>query len=203
MDEWLADEAVEAIEAGRPVVLPTDTVYGLCATPFREEPVRAMYRLKGRVETQPTALVAASLDVLFESLPELGGRAAAVARAFLPGPFTLIIPNPARRFPWLTGSTPDTIGVRVPDVDGVSRQILDRAGAVAATSANLPGGRDPRTLDEIPDEIRAGCAVLVDGGTLPGVPSTVVDLTGEEPRVLREGAVPAAEVQARLAATAG
>jgi tRNA A37 threonylcarbamoyladenosine synthetase subunit TsaC/SUA5/YrdC len=75
---------------------------------------------------------------------------------------------------------------------------VTRAGAVAATSANLHGGPDPRRLDEVPDEIREQ-AVLVDGGELPGAPSTVVDLTGDEPKILREGAVPAADVLARLA----
>mgnify|MGYP003289783483 CR=1 FL=1 len=201
MDARVVDEASEAIRGGRTVVLPTDTVYGLCATPYGEEPVRALYRLKGRAETQATALVAASLELLFECVPELRGRAG-VTRAFLPGPFTLILPNPAERFRWLTGSRPETIGVRVPELDGVSRQILDRVGALAATSANLPGGPDPRKLEDVPDEIRKGCAALVDGGELGGLPSTVVDLTGPEPRVLREGAVPAAEALERLASAA-
>jgi L-threonylcarbamoyladenylate synthase len=202
MDEHVVDEACDAIRAGRSVVLPTDTVYGLCATPHSAAPVRALYRLKGRAGTQPTALVAARIDVLFECVPELRGRTGALARAFLPGPFTLILPNPVARFPWLTGSRPETIGVRVPELQGVSRQILERVGAVAATSANLPGGPDPRTLGEVPAEIRDGCGALVDGGELRGLPSTVVDLTGAEPRVLREGAVPAAEALERLASAA-
>jgi L-threonylcarbamoyladenylate synthase len=203
MDARVVDEAVEAIRAGRPVVLPTDTVYGLCTTPYRAEPVRALYRLKGRVETQPTALVAASLELLFECVPELRGRPGVLARAFLPGPFTLILPNPAARFPWLTGSSPETIGIRVPELKGVAEQIVGRAGALAATSANLPGGPDPPTVEDVPAQIRDGCAIVIDGGRLPGTPSTVVDLTREEPRVLREGAVPAAEVLERLAATGG
>jgi L-threonylcarbamoyladenylate synthase len=88
--------------------------------------------------------------------------------------------------------------VRVPELRGASQRIVTRVGAVAATSANLHGEPDPRRLDEVPQEIRQA-AVLVDGGELPGTPSTVVDLTGPEPRILREGAVPAAEVIARLA----
>ena len=192
------DEAVAAIRAGKPVVLPTDTVYGLCAEPSREATLE-VYRLKGRAAGQPTALLAAGAEQLFGCLPEL--RAAEpLMRALLPGPYTLILPNPARRFPWLAGSTPDAIGVRVPQLPAQSAAILEQAGAVMATSANLHGGPDPRRLDEIPEEIRHGCAVLVDGGELPGTPSTLLDLTGEEPRVLREGAVPAAEA---LAATAG
>jgi L-threonylcarbamoyladenylate synthase len=199
-DARLVDEAVEAIRAGRPVVLPTDTVYGLCATPYESEPVLRMYALKGRDEQQPTALLASGLDMLFECVPELRSRIEPIARALLPGPLTLILPNPARRFPWLTGSRPDTIGVRVPQLAGVGREIVQRVGAVAATSANLAGGGgpDPKRLDEVPEAIRDGGAVLVDGGVLPGTPSTVLDLTGPEPQVVREGAVPAAEVLERL-----
>lgn len=198
MDASLVDRAVEAIRAGKAVVLPTDTVYGLCTTPYRAAPVEQLYRLKGRDEQQPVALLASDLDMLFECVPELRGRAGAVARALLPGPLTLILPNPARRFRWLTGPTPDAIGVRVPELEGDAKAIVQRAGAVAATSANLSGGPDPKSLDQIPDEIRAGAALVVDGGELPGLPSTVVDLTGPEPQILREGALPAAEVLERL-----
>ena len=76
--------------------------------------------------------------------------------------------------------------------------MLERVGAVVATSANRPGEPDPRRLDGVPEDIRAGAAATLDGGELPGMPSTVVDLTGPEPRVLREGALPAAEVLRRL-----
>ena len=182
-----------AIGSGQPVVLPTDTVYGLCADPFREAPVRGLYRLKGREELQPTALVAADVDVLLDAVPELGGAPEAVARALLPGPYTLIVPNPGRRFPWLTGNRPQTIGVRVPALSGDPAGVLGRVRAVAATSANRPGEADPRTVADIPEELRAGCAAILDVGPLPGTPSTVLDLSGPEPVVLREGAVPADE----------
>ncbi len=180
------------------MILPTDTVYGLCADACRSEAVRRVYRLKGRREGQPSALLARDLDLLFECVPELRGRSATIARALLPGPYTLVFPNPARRFRWLTGDRPETIGVRVPVLSGPARHVLDRVGALAATSANRSGGPDPRRLAEVPEEIRAGCAALVDAGELPGVPSTVLDLTGDEPRVLREGAVPAPEALERL-----
>jgi L-threonylcarbamoyladenylate synthase len=199
MDARLVDEAADAIRAGLPIVLPTDTVYGLCSGPDRPEPVQRMYRLKGREEQQPTALLAADLDQIFDRIPELLDRARSLARALLPGPLTLVLPNPAQRFRWLTGSRPDTIGVRVPELEGEARAIVKRVGAVAATSANLPGGPDPARLDDVPQEIRSGCAALVDGGELGGTPSTVLDLTGPEPRVLREGALPAAEALQRLA----
>lgn len=203
MDARLVDDTVAAIKEGKPVVLPTDTVYGLCVTPYESEPVLRMYRLKGRTEDQPTALVASDIDLLLECVPELRGRAGSMARALLPGPLTLILPNPARRFRWLTGTRPETIGVRVPMLRGDARTILARVGAVAATSANLPGEPDPRELEQVPEQIRSGCATLVDGGELPGTPSTVLDLTAPEPRVLREGAVPAAEALARLGQLVG
>jgi L-threonylcarbamoyladenylate synthase len=188
-----SDAAVAAIRAGQLAIVPTDTVYGLAASPYSEAPVRRLYRAKGREEVQPTALVAASVELLFECVPELRGRAGVIARALLPGPFTLILPNPARRYRWLTGTRPDTIGVRVPDLAGPGRAVLDGVGAMAATSANLPGCPDPHRLEDVPEELRAAAAAVVDGGELPGTPSTVLDLTGEEPSVLREGAVPAEE----------
>jgi L-threonylcarbamoyladenylate synthase len=192
-DTRLVDEAVEAIEAGEPVVLPTDTVYGLCTKP---DASASLTRLKGRDEQQPIALLAADVDTLFDRVPELRDHAVLV-RALLPGRLTLILPNPSRRYEWLTGSRPDAIGVRVPELEGAAREIVEQVGAVAATSANLHGGPDPCRLRDVPDEIRES-AVLVDGGELPGTPSTVVDLTGPEPQILREGAVPAADVLARL-----
>jgi L-threonylcarbamoyladenylate synthase len=138
------------------------------------------------------------VDVLLDAVPELRGRAGVIARALLPGPYTLILPNPARRFRWLTGSRPATIGVRVPIPPEETAAVLERVGAVAATSANLPGGPDPRRVEDVPDELRAGCSAVLDAGELPGTPSTVLDLTGPEPVVVREGAVPADEALERL-----
>jgi L-threonylcarbamoyladenylate synthase len=178
------NEVVAGIRAGEPVVLPTDTVYGLCADPFREEPVRKLYGLKGRGDLQPTALLAADEAGLLKAIPELAGQ------PLLRGPFTLILPNPARRLPWLTGDRPRTIGVRLPELSGEMAAVLRQVRAVAATSANLPGGPDPRSVEEIPQELRDGCAAVLDGGPLPGTPSTVIDLTARGPVVLREGAVP-------------
>jgi len=193
-------EAVAAaLEAGGVVIVPTDTVYGLASAPG-EEAVRGLYRLKGRHDLQPTALVAASLDAVRKQLPELSDRDAAIAAALLPGPFTLVLANPAGRLPWLAGGRPDTIGVRIPALAGPPRDLLDRVGAIAATSANLPGGPDPRRLEDVPPELRAGVAAALDGGELPGTPSTVLDCTGLVPVVLREGAVPAAEALARAQA---
>ena len=199
-DEVVVDRAVSGLQRGKPVVLPTDTVYGLCASPYREASAHALARLKGRRESQPVALLAADLDFLFECVPELRGRSGVIARALLPGPYTLVLRNPARRFRWLSGPNPDTIGVRVPVLEGEARSIIDLVGAVAATSANLSGAPDPARLADVPEDIRAACAAVIDGGELPGVPSTVLDFTGNDPRVVREGAAPAGEALERVAA---
>lgn len=180
--------AVAAIRAGELVVIPTDTVYGLACTAFREEPAQRLYALKGRDAIQPTALVAASIEALVECLPELRGGAGAAANAVLPGPYTLVLPNPARRFRWLTGTRPDAIGVRVPDLSGPGMDVLQAVDALVATSANLAGGADPCRVADLPNAILTGVAAVVDGGELPGISSTVIDLTGPEPAVLREGA---------------
>ena len=176
---------VAAIRARRPVILPTDTVYGLCAWPYRPEPVERIYRLKGRDEQKPIALLAASLEALLEALPELD---VTLTEGLLPGPYTLIVPNPNHRFPWLTGGNANAIGVRVPELPAETAYVLSEVGVVAATSANASGGANPRRIDEIPMDIRDACGAILDIGELPGTPSTVLDLTGDEPRVLREGA---------------
>jgi L-threonylcarbamoyladenylate synthase len=179
--------AVEAIYEGLAVILPTDTVYGLACSPYDAAPVARLYALKGRDASKPTAVLAGDLDALVAALPELDrGR----LEEYLPGPYTLVVRNPARRFPWLTGARPDTIGVRVPELPPAAAEVLASVGAVCATSANAAGGPDPRRVEDVPAEIRAGCGAVVDAGELPGTPSTVLDLTGDEPRVLREGARP-------------
>jgi L-threonylcarbamoyladenylate synthase len=190
-------QAIDAIRAGKPVLLPTDTVYGLCASAYREAPVQRLYELKGRTEDQPTALLASSVDMLFECVPELRGRVGVIARTLLPGPYTLVLPNPARRYRWLHAMRPDTIGVRVAELPTLAQRVLDAVGAVAATSANEPDDPAPASLDDVPSRIRSACAAELDAGRLPGVASTVIDFTGAEPAVLREGAAPAAEAIAR------
>lgn len=187
------EEVVAAIEAGELAIVPTDTVYGLACHPGREDAVRALSVLKRRSFGQPIALVAATREALVELIPELSER------LVLTGPFTIVAPNPARRFPWLTGDRSDTIGVRVPDVTGAAADLLERLGVVAATSANLHGGSDPRRIEDVPERVVDGVAAVFDAGELPGTPSTVLDVTGPEPRVLREGAVPAPEALARVA----
>jgi L-threonylcarbamoyladenylate synthase len=180
-------EIAALIRSGELAVLPTDTVYGLVCTAFERQPAVDLYRLKGRDAIQPTAVLFASVDKALELIPELGEREAAILRALLPGPYTLILPNPAGRFDWLTGGRPGSIGARVPALAGPTAEIVGRLGAVVATSANLPGEPDPRVLADVPSAIVRGVVVALDGGELPGVPSTVIDVTGAEPVVLRVG----------------
>jgi L-threonylcarbamoyladenylate synthase len=190
--------AIEALRRGEVAVIPTDTVYGLAANVAGERGTRALYAAKRRDARRPTAILFASLDELLGRVPELPAEAVAAGRALLPGPVTLVLPNPERRYPWLNEQRPDTLGVRVPAVTGPGKEVLDALGALVATSANLAGGPDPRSLAEVPPELAAAAAAVVDGGVLAGTPSTVVDLTGVEPVVLREGALPAEVVLERL-----
>jgi L-threonylcarbamoyladenylate synthase len=194
------ERVVRALRDGRLAVLPTDTVYGLVCSAEREQAALDLYRLKGRPAIQPTAVVFASVEVLLELVPGLRGAHVAVAQALLPGSYTLVVPNFERRFGWLNAGRPDALGIRVPLLPTAAATVVERLGAVVATSANLPGGRDPTRLDQVPEEILDGVAVSIDGGVLPGTPSTVIDLTGPEPVVLRAGAVDPALALARIAA---
>ena len=169
----MTEDPVAALRAGRAVILPTDTVYGLCALPEHED---VLYELKGRDRSKPVALLAAHVDALVDAVPSLDPS---VLGQYLPGPYTLVFGD---------------VGVRVPNLPPGADAVVRAVGVVAATSANLSGGRrDPRRVEDIPEEIRAGCGAIVDAGELPGVPSTVIDLTGGEPRVLRQGAGPLPE----------
>lgn len=163
----MSEAAVAALRACRAVILPTDTVYGLCALPEHED---VLYELKGRDRSKPFALLAADVDALLVAAPDLDRR---VLERYLPGPFTLVV---------------GTVGVRVPELPPSAAAVVRAVGVVAATSANLSGGPDPRRIEDVPEGIRSACGAIVDAGALPGVPSTVVDLTGPEPRVLRQGA---------------
>jgi L-threonylcarbamoyladenylate synthase len=165
----VSEDAVAALRAGRAVILPTDTVYGLCALPEHED---VLYQLKGRDPSKPVALLAADIDALIAARPELDRT---VLERYLPGPYTLVF---------------ETVGVRVPNLPPQAVDVVREVGVVAATSANLSGGPDPRRVEDVPEEIRSACGAIVDVGELPGVPSTVIDLTGTEPRVLRQGATP-------------
>ena len=158
------NEAVAALRAGQAVILPTDTVYGLCVLPGNEE---LLYELKGRDRSKPIALIAVDIEALPADLDR------AVLSRYFPGAYTLVF---------------ETVGVRVPNLPPSAAEVVREVGVVAATSANLSGGPDPRRVEDIPEEIRAAVGAIVDAGELPGVPSTVIDVRGDEPVVLRQGA---------------
>jgi L-threonylcarbamoyladenylate synthase len=189
-----AEPSLAAVVArGGVAVFAADTVYGLCADAQNAGAIERMLELKRRPPGKPVALAFFSLEPALAALPELGERTRAALRSLLPGPLTLLVPNPAGRFPLAGG---DLLGVRVIDV-GLE---LDRP--VLQTSANLSGGPEPRTLAQVPAQIRDGADLVLDRGELPGTPSTVVDLGALETtgrwRILREGACTRAEIERAL-----
>lgn len=198
----MKEKAVVALQRGEALVVPTDTVYGLVATAFRDDAALSLYRIKRRPPEQPCALMALDVDTLLELVPELRGRAESIARALLPGPYTLVFPNPAHRYRWLTGNRPETIGVRVAELPEPTASIVGELGGLVSTSANLAGGPDPSRPEDVAAEIRDAVADVIDGGELPGTPSTVIDFSDEEPRIVREGAAPAADAIERALAAA-
>jgi L-threonylcarbamoyladenylate synthase len=183
-------EAFEAcIAAGGVAVFPADTVYGLACDPDSRAAVARLYALKGRAPEKPSAVMFFDAGPALASLSELGERTRALLARLLPGGVTLLLPNPRGRFPLACGEDPHTLGLRVPaasGLTGVRRPVLQ-------SSANAAGAPDARRLVDVPEAIRRGADLVVDGGELPGAPSTVVDLrrfeaTGDW-RVLRVGAV--------------
>jgi L-threonylcarbamoyladenylate synthase len=175
------------IAAGGVALFPADTVYGLAADPESEEAVERLYAIKGRPPRRPSAVMFFSVGDALAALPELGERTRSAIERLLPGPVTAVLPNPSRRYPLACADTPERIGVRVPALAaGPARPVLQ-------SSANPSGGADARRLEDVDPGIRSRVDLELDGGELPGTPSSVVDLTGYEERgdwtVLREGAI--------------
>lgn len=188
---------------GGVAVFPADTVYGLCCDPDDERAVRRLYQLKGRPAERPAAVMFFALPAAVAALgEELAPAERAAVAALLPGPVTLLLPNRARRFLPACGPDPDTLGLRVPALPAALAALAAVARAAMQSSANLSGGADARVLEQVPRSIRAGADLVLDGGPLPGTPSTVIDLREYERHgswsALREGALPAASVAAIL-----
>ena len=182
------------LSVGGLAVFPTDTVYGLACDPCNRFAVERLYLLKRRLLSKASAVMFFDLEIALSSVPELGESTRAALHRLLPGGVTVLLSNPAERFPLACGDDRVTLGLRVPAVPalvGVRRPVLQ-------SSANRAGGADPRRLQEVPPLIRAAADLLIDGGELPGTPSTVVDLRRYEPdgswSVVRLGAVGEAEL---------
>jgi len=180
----IADSVAATVGRGGTAIFPTDTVYGIGCDPWREDAVARVYELKRRGIDKPLTLHLASVDELLEYAPGLA-LAAELARAFLPGPLTLVVPRLAFLGSWLAAGR-STIGLRVPK-HPVCAAILERCGPLAATSANY-SGRPAFTGGDPSDLPRAD--LCIDDGAAPlGIESTIIDVSGDEPRVLREGAI--------------
>jgi L-threonylcarbamoyladenylate synthase len=190
------------IAVGGIAVFPADTVYGLACEPDSKEAVQRLYMLKRRRPDKPAAVMFFALDLALAALPELGPRTRSALQALLPGAVTLLLPNPAGRFPLACGPEPLVLGLRVPAWPPALTALADIRWPVLQSSANAAGGPDARRLEEVPEYMRTHCDLVLDGGELPGTPSTVVDLRAYEAdgewSVGREGAMSVTEVAARL-----
>lgn len=183
---------------GGVAVFPADTVYGLACDAGNRFAVERLYLLKRRGLDKPSAVMFFDLELVFAAVPELGERTREAMRLLLPGELTVLVPNPAGRFALACGNDPGTLGLRVPRVP----RLAQVRWPVLQSSANRAGGADPRRLDDVPELIRAAADLVIEGGELPGTPSTVVDLrryeeTGEW-ALVREGAVAASALAKAL-----
>lgn len=192
--------ATTAIRAGELVVLPTDTVYGLAADAFDPAAVRRLLAAKGRGrEMPPPVLVSsvATLDALAATVPPW---AADLVAHHWPGPLTIIV-REQTSLQWDLGDTRGTVAVRMPH-DPVALALLERTGPLAVSSANLTGRPAATDADQAAEMLADRVSVILDSGpTLDDRPSTIVDCTGPQPRVLRVGAVPVEELRTLLAAS--
>ena len=189
------------IAVGGVALFPSDTVYGLATEPDSREGVDRLYRIKGRRPDKPAAVMFFRPELALAALPELSAAHRDAVERLLPGALTLLLPNPARRFPLACGPVPDVLGLRVPRVEGQLAPLAGLSWPVLQSSANRAGGPDPRRLDEVDPRVLAGVDLVLDGGELPGTPSTVVDLTRYEEgawTVVREGAVSEGDLAAVL-----
>ena len=200
-----AETFERCIAVGGIAVFPADTVYGLACEPDTKEAVQRLYMLKRRRPDKPAAVMFFALDLALAALPELGPRTTAALRGLLPGPVTALLPNPAGRFPLACateGGRGGVLGLRVPAWPPALAALADVRWPVLQSSANAAGGPDARSLQEVPEYMRAHTDLVLDGGELPGTPSTVVDLRSYDAdgqwSVAREGAMSVTELAARL-----
>ena len=188
--------SLEVLTAGGLVAFPTDTVYGLGCLVERAGSIDRLFAVKGRDTSKAIAVLIGEIDHLPRVASGLGETAGGLAAHFWPGALTLVVPrNPA--LPANLSPLP-TIGVRMPD-HLFARNLLRQAGPLATTSANLSGWPSPVTAGDVLKQLNERVDLVIDGGACPGgVPSTVVDCTGADLRILREGAISRAQLEAWL-----
>jgi L-threonylcarbamoyladenylate synthase len=184
--------AVDILQHGGLVAFPTDTVYGLAALPTKAEYIESLYAVKGRDSARAIALLLNSPEQLSEVSLSPNEIAITLAKRFWPGPLTLVVPRKPS-LPDILSPTA-TIGVRIPDHKFVL-QLLELTGPLGVTSANLSGHENTCTAQEVLSQLDGRFHLLIDGGRTPGsVPSTVVDCTTLEPKILRLGPISQAEI---------
>ena len=188
---------LDVLTHGGLVVFPTDTVYGLAAMPFQPQFIERLYVVKGRSSQKAIGILlgkTADLDLVILTMNPIASR---LAHAFWPGPLTLVVPRHPN-LPFVLAPD-ETIGVRMPD-HPVALDLLRQSGPLAVTSANLSGRENTVTAQEVLNQLRGRIHLILDGGRIPGgVPSTVVDCTGEQPVILRQGPITLDAIQAALA----
>ncbi|HKR67632.1 MAG TPA: L-threonylcarbamoyladenylate synthase [Streptosporangiaceae bacterium] len=181
--------AVAAVLKGELVVLPTDTVYGIGADAFRPGAVQALLDAKGRSREMPPPVLVGSVRAANALVEDLGPYGQELIDEFWPGGLTLICRS-SRSLKWDLGETKGTVAVRMPQ-DQVALDLLAQTGPMAVSSANLTGQPAATTAEGAREQLGESVAVYLDGGPCEtDVPSTIVDLTGDMPRLLRGGAVP-------------
>jgi L-threonylcarbamoyladenylate synthase len=189
-------QAIEVLNRGGLVAFPTDTVYGVGSLVFDGKAVESIYAAKDRpIEKAIPVLMADAADMerVGTNIPAIAHQLAA---RFWPGPLTCIIPKQPT-LPEAVSAT-STVGVRIPDHE-VARALLRAAGPMAVTSANISGQPSPSTAEEVFAQLGGRIDLIIDGGRTPGgVPSTVVDCTTEELKILREGPISLAEIKSKL-----
>ncbi len=182
------EEAVAAAGRGELVVLPTDTVYGIGADAFMPTAVTAMLTAKGRGRHMPSPVLVGSVRAAAALIDDLGMHGQDLIDEFWPGPLTLVC-HASRTLSWDLGDTRGTVAVRMP-LHPVALELLKRTGPMAVSSANRSGQAPARTVAEAEAQLGDSVAVYLDGGPAAGeVPSSIVDLTGTVPRLLRAGAI--------------
>jgi L-threonylcarbamoyladenylate synthase len=200
--------ALQALDSGRPVVMPTDTVYGVAARTDRPAALTAIFRLKGRPTDKALPVLAASADDL-AGIVSLDERARTLGARFWPGPLTLVLPR-AEGFDADLGGEGSTVAVRVPSCE-VALQLLSAAGPLAVTSANHSGSAPAATVDEARRAFGSAVPVYLDAGRKGGRPSSVVSLgtgtgtegLGADPKLLRDGPIALADVLDALGPSTG